>query len=351
MNFKEFLLTIFLTIGLVDVPANDEPGEDLLGSRVSQRAPAQGEIPKDDDHGILYGPDFNFLDRTKNSIYLFYAESLQILDSEMSGGIELEDKTFQNRFRLSPYVTYESGVATEYDFTFDFEANIHLRRTEKRVKLVIDNGDLSPLPDTLPDEEDNDAMVGIQQQIRRYGSVRVGAKVKIPPVGYVIGSWSRLYHPREKWSVRPQIDAFYRTDDDGFGNGANLLFGRWWDRYRFKSSTGYRITEATTGFEWASAWSIARVTRLIEKLDPLPLVSTKDLNEGLDLTYRISGHISGSKTIDEHRVTLTWRYPIRKNWCFLVLGPELRWKRVNDWAPEKRLQVGIDILFWGVTRY
>ncbi len=318
--------------------------------QITGRAPEQGNIPREEDKGILKGPDFDFLDDAKNDIYLFYAEGLQILDSDLSGGEEVEDKTFQNRFRLSPYLTYESGVATEFDLTFDFEANIHLRRTEKRLKLVIDNGDLSPLPDTLPDEEDNDAMIGIQQQLRKYGSVRVGAKVKIPPVGYVIGSWSRLYHSGDHWSLRPQMDVFYRTDNDGFGNGANFLFGRWWDRYRFKSSSGYRITEDTKGFEWASAWSLARVTRLIDKVDPLPLVSTKDMNEGLDLTYRISGHISGHKTIDEHRVTLTWRYPIRKNWCFLVLGPELRWKRSDDWVPEKRLQVGVDILFWGVTR-
>ncbi len=318
--------------------------------RITSRAPEQGNVSAEDKRGILYGPDFDFLDDTKDGIYLFFAEGLQIIDSDMSGGQEVEDKTFANRFRLSPYISYERGDTTRYGLTFDYSSHIHLRRTEQRLKLIIDNGELSPLPDTLPDEEDNDAQIGIQQEILRHTSARVGARIKIPPVGYGIVSWGRGYRVGNSWQLRPNADVFYRTDSDGFGTGSHFLFGRWWDRYRFKSSSGMRITESTTGFEWASAWSIARVVRLIEGTKDPPLVSTRDMNEGLDLSYRISGHISGHKTIDEHRVTLTYRYPIRKNWFFLVLAPELRWKRDNDWAPEQRLRIGVDLLFWGVTR-
>lgn len=316
---------------------------------VTARAPEQGDVPPQDDKGLLRGPAFDVLDHSKNEVYLVFAEGLQIVDSVLSGGEEVDDKTFANRMRLSPYATYERGESTRYGLTFDYEAHIHLRRLEKRLKLVIDNGDLSPLPNTQPEEEDTSAQIGLQRQIRRYGSARLGAKIGLPTVGYAIASWGREYHA-ESWRLRPAGDVFYKTDDNGFGTGYNFRFGRWWGRTMLKSSSGIRITESTEGFEWASALSLARAVRLIEPSKPKPLISPKDLNEGLDLTYRISGHISGSKTVDEHRVILSYRYPIRKNWAFLLLSPEIRWRRDDGWAPEHRLRVGIDVLFWGVTR-
>jgi len=319
-------------------------------ARISPNAPEQGNVPADEDEGILKSPDFDFLDESKDSVYLFFVENLQIIDSVLSGGEELEDKTFKNRFRVSPSATYEKGESTEVDVTFDFEGSIHLRRVEKKLKLIIDNGELSPLPDTLPDEENESAQIGLQREIRRYGSVRVGLKADWPPEAFAIASWGRGYEA-DRWMLRPRLDVFYRSGEDGFGTGQNFVFGRWWDRFMFKNSSGIRITEATDGFEWASATTLGRVVRLIEPVRPRPLLSASAYNEGADLVYRVSGHISGdSKTIDEHRVILNYRYPLRKNWLFLLLAPELRWKRDNDWRPEYRFRVGVDILFWGVIR-
>ncbi|MFP4352844.1 MAG: hypothetical protein ACLFRP_07930 [Puniceicoccaceae bacterium] len=336
-----------LSIALLAAVASGLAGDPA--ERISPNAPEQGDVPADEDKGLLSGDDFDWLDDSRNSVYLVFAENLQIIDSVLSGGEELQDKTFQNRFRVSPSVTYERGDSTEVDMTFDFEGSIHLRRVEKMLKLIIDTGELSPLPEILPDEEDESAQIGLQRVIRRYGSVRAGVKVDWPPEAFGIASWGRTYRTGG-WTMRPNLDVFYRSGEDGFGTGQNFVFGRWWDRFLFKNSSGIRITEATDGFEWASATTLGRVVRLIEPVDPRPLASASDYNEGTDLIYRISGHISGSRTIDEHRVILNYRYPIRKNWLFLLLAPELRWKRDSDWGPEYRFRVGVDVLFWGVTR-
>jgi len=317
--------------------------------KISPRAPEQGEVAKSKDKGILRGKEFDFLDRTKNQIYLIFAENLQIIDSVASGGEEVKDKTFQNEFRFSPYLVIDGSDTTKVDLELDFSASIHLRRLQKKLKLIIDNGELAPLPGTQPDEESQEAQIGLQKEIRKYVSARIGTKIGWPPVGYAIVSTGKEFRA-EEWHITPSANAFYQTDDNGFGTGQNLYFGRWWDRYMFKSSSGIRITEATQGFEWASELTLARVVRLIEPSKDPPLISSRSMNQGLDLAYRISGHISGSKTIDEHRVTLTYRYPIRKNWMFLVVSPEIRWERSNNWVPDERIRIGVDILFWGVTR-
>ncbi|MEM0966676.1 MAG: hypothetical protein AAGJ81_11055 [Verrucomicrobiota bacterium] len=317
--------------------------------RVTSRAPEQGNVTDETEYAILRGSSYNFLDSAKNYVYLFFNENLQIIDSELSDGEEIQDNTFANRMRFSPYAIYQPNSSSKFSLDLDYSASIRLPRLEKRLRLIIDTGDIAPLPATQPDEEENEPLVGLQRNIRRYGSARLGVKLGLPVVGYAIASWQRNYRA-DAWHIRPSGDVFYQTDDEGFGTGTNLLFGRWWGRFTGKSSSGIRITEATEGFEWASAIDFMHAARLIEPSDDPPLISSSALNRGLALTYRISGHISGSKTIDEHRVSLTYRYPLRKNWMFLVISPEIRWERDNDWGPDERIRVGIDMLFWGITR-
>lgn len=330
-------------------PDNDEDSPTTRPRHISSRAPDQGDIHPEEDNGFLNGPDYDYLDDTKNQVYLTFAENLQIVDSVVSGGMGLSDNTFQNRFRLLPYLVYDKKDNTKLEPKLDYSASIHFRRLQKKIHLIIDNGDLAPLPNTQPDEEDSDPQVGLQRRILHYTSVKVGAQVRWPPVGYAIASWSQPFE-LEHWQIQPRYDVFYQTDDDQFGTGGNLLFGRWWGKNTFGLDSGFRITEATTGIEWASAATLGHVVRLIDPEDPQPLVSARAYNEGINLIYRISGHISGHKTIDEHRVIVNYRHPLRKNWLFLFISPEINWKRSNNWGPEIRLRAGMDILFWGVTR-
>ncbi len=316
--------------------------------RISSRAPEQGEVAEDENDGLLEGADYDYLDDTKNQVYLTFAENLQILDSVLSGGIELDDTTFENHFRLLPYLVYDESDSSDFALKLDYSASIHLRRLQKKLQIIIDNGDLAPLPSTQPDEEDSDPQIGLQRLILRHTSVKLGAQVRWPPVLYGIVSWSHPFTLRQ-WQINPRYDVFYQTNDDGFGTGGNLQVGRWWDQNTFALDSGFRITEATEGIEWASAATLGHVIRLIDPQDPQPLVSARAYNEGINLIYRISGHISGHKTIDEHQVILNYRYPLRKNWLFLFASPEINWQRSNNWAPETRIRVGVDILFWGIT--
>ena len=347
------LLSSFFSITILSADSSGTPPESDSTSRppkhIPSNAPDQGNLPEEEDHGLLRGDQYDYLDHAKNSVYLTFAENLQILDSVLSDGTLIEDETFHNRIRLMPYLVYQESASSDYQFKLDYFASIRLRRLEKRLSLIIDTGDLAPLPNTQPNEEDNDPQIGLQKRILKGTSVKVGGKVRWPPVGYVIGTWSQSFQPID-WQMIPKYSVFYQTDEDGFGTGANFLLGRWWDPIMLKSDTGFRITEATTGIEWASSVTLAHVWRLIEPADRRPLVSARSYNEGIDLIYRISGHISGHKTIDEHRVIANYRHPLRKNWLFFFVSPELFWQRENNWAPEFRLRVGIDALFWGVTR-
>ncbi|MGE9291493.1 MAG: hypothetical protein ACQKBT_10915, partial [Puniceicoccales bacterium] len=293
---------------------------------------------------------YEALDNAKNEVYLTVSEDIEILDHVLSQGTEITDTTYQTRIRLLPYLVYEMGDSSnDLKLKLDYSASIRLRRLEKLFRVIVNTGDLAPLPDTQPDEEDNDPQIGLQRLLRRDAAVRVGVRVRWPPVGYIVGGWSRRFN-WNAWQIQPRYQAFYQTDEDGFGTGGNLLFGRWWDNYLFENNSGFRITEATEGIEWASAVTLGHVTRLIEPVEPRPLVSTRAYNEGINLIYRISGHISGHKTIDEHRVILNYRFPIRKNWMFLFVSPEISWERDNGWVPEEQIRIGVDILLWGITR-
>lgn len=292
------------------------------------------------------GPGFTDLVSSRDQIYHWVNTPVTWLDKKLAGDIELEDDVLDTRFRIQPYMVYQRQDSDKFSFDLDFSSSIHLRRVEKKLKLIVETGELGALPDTSPEDEDKDTRIGLSKMIQRFVNARVGVQTKWPPVGFASLTWARSYEYGE-WMVFPSSEVFYRTNDVQFGNTNNLPFGRWWGNHQFRSASGIRIAGNTDGFQWASAWNYGFAPNLIQHFDQRPLTGAMDFAKGANFMYRISGSLGDDNVITEHQTALTLRHPIRGNWLFAFAVPEIRWLKENNWDPVYRIRIGIDILFWG----
>ena len=67
MTRRRIQLSIGILLSVSYLVAGGRPPD-----QITSRAPEQGNVETETERGILSGPDFNFLDRTKNDIYLTY---------------------------------------------------------------------------------------------------------------------------------------------------------------------------------------------------------------------------------------------------------------------------------------
>jgi hypothetical protein len=312
----------------------------------------QGELPPEAPlgDGLLTGDGFHFLESFKNEVYRDLYKATRWLDRTLARNVTAEEDYGRNRITLTPSLTYETGHRTKWDHDLRIQADIRLSRLQKKLRLVVDNQEFGRLPASDPSETEPDFRVGLARQIGKLIDTSIGASGVNPPTGYAEARWGTGGRFRD-WMGSANLKAYYRTDSRGLGTSGGFGWGRWWDRIQLRSSTGYRADHQTKDeVTWASFYSLGYVERLIEPEDPRPLASTSKVARGYDLGYRIAGNLTAAPTVGAHQILGHYKQPVRKNWIFYTLTPEVRWQETYGWKPDYRIQLSLQILIWGLSR-
>jgi len=312
----------------------------------------QGDLPVEApaEDGLLTGDGFHFLEDFKNEVYKDFAKATRWLDRTLARNVTAEEDYGRNRITLTPSLTYETGHRTRWSHDLGIRADIRLSRLQKKLRLVVNNEEFGALPESDKAETEQDFRVGLARQIGQLIDTSIGASGINPPTGYAEGRWGTGGRHRD-WLGSVQLKAYYRTDSRGLGTSGSLGWGRWWDRIQLRSSTGYRADHQTRDeVTWASFYSLGYVDRLIGPEEPRPLVSPSKVARGYDLGYRISGNLTTAPTVAGHQIVAHYKQPIRRNWIFYTLSPEVRWQENQDWQADFRFQLSLQILIWGLSR-
>lgn len=312
----------------------------------------QGDLPAEapPEDGLLSGSGFHFLEAAKNELYKDLYRSTRWLDRTLARNVTAKEDYGRNRITLTPSLTYETGHRTKWSQDLRIRADIRLSRLEKKLRLVVDDGPFGALPESNPSDNNREFRVGLARQIGKLVDTSIGASGVNPPTGYAEARWGQGGRYRD-WLGSANLKAYYRTDSRGLGTSGGFAWGRWWDRIQLRSSTGYRADHQTGEVvTWASFYSLGSIDRLIEPQDPRPLASISAVARGIDLGYRISGNLTASPTVGAHQVLAQYKQPIRKNWIFYTLAPEIRWQEEYDWETDFRIQLSLQILVWGISQ-
>lgn len=103
-----------------------------------------------------------------------------------------------------------------------------------------------------------------------------------------------------------------------------------------RSLSAARYSDETLGIEWEQSFLFGFS----------PRGNLKGLDTGHAVKLSAFGHKTGSGIVDYYRVYYTYRRNIYKQWLFIQLGPEARWRNDDDWNIAPGFRLGFDMLFW-----
>ncbi len=244
------------------------------------------------------------------------------------------------------YVDVVDGDSISIEFDPEVELELELPNIERRLSLFIETFEVDELPGTDPTERDGTLHLGLRRDLLENFDLGAGVKSRWPPEPFVKLRWRRRW-PLGHWRVYPKWEAFWKADD-GFGTGTSIAGDRWFGRMLFRSLTAARWTEASDGVEWAHSFITGYAHELIDERRLGGRASIRDLASGVGLRYRMAGD-SDSDEIQSHEVVLYGKWPLRRNWAYLVVAPGVTFRNARGWDAEHSILFGIDALFWDVV--
>lgn len=254
-----------------------------------------------------------------------------------------------SRMRFGLHAEFLDDDGFEFGLSPDIDVDLSLPNLERRWSLIVTGRDLGEFPGTLPSERDAGTRVGVQTEGRFDIDFGGGIRLRWPPVAYVEASWERDWEVG-RWLLRPSAEAFYETED-GWGTVASLAAWRWLgveQKWGLWSDTTGRIGEIRDGVEWEQGVTAGYAAKLLDRRLRGRAVSRRDLAHGWSVRYAVGGNL-GSDTLQPfnyHRLQVTYRRPLYRDWVFLDVTPELEWRREFDWRTDSLLRIGFDAVFW-----
>jgi len=251
-----------------------------------------------------------------------------------------------SRFRIGAFAEMVQEESTEFSLNPEFDMDVNLPNAERKLKLFLTTRELDELPGTDPTDADRSLRLGLNRDFLNWVDASMGVKINWPPELFGKLRWAREWRAGE-WQVFPAWTGFWESDE-GFGTTTSLTWDRWLGRGLVRTATGVRWTEKTDGVEWDQNFIIGYAGELLEEEKLGRRARGEDLARGGGLRYTVFGHDDGSSVIDVHRVTLFYKFPLRKQWLYGVISPEVTFRNERDWESEPGIKIGLDMLFWGI---
>jgi hypothetical protein len=236
----------------------------------------------------------------------------------------------------------------------NFEADIELPNLKRRLKLIITTNDPTILPGRdITEQQDKSLRTALSGQWMTDVSTAIGVRASLKSPLFAYAAWSPKWKT-ENWRLYPQ-QKFYWENENGFGEISTLVFDHWTNRWNTRFSTSikwsvqdrnndHRTNRKDEGFRWSEVFIFDHAMELLDETHLGRIVSGDDVAHGGGVRLAAFG---GFHFADEYQAGLFYRWPLRKKWLYLLVAPDIDWKKIYNWNPEKTIKFGIEILFWG----
>jgi hypothetical protein len=261
-----------------------------------------------------------------------------------------------SRFRVGVFSEVKNKEDKHLDVkqVVDFETHIELPNMKRQIKLIITTDDPTTLPGKyVTEEQDKSLRTAVTGQWRTDISTSIGVRARWKPQLFANVAWSPTWRTGN-WLFYPQ-QKFYWENEKGIGEISTVVIDHWINRWNTRFSTSIkwskqdrdadRRTERNDdGFRWSEVFIFDHAMELLDETYLGRIVSGDDIAHGGGIRLAAFG---GFHFADEYQTGIFYRWPLRKKWLYLLVAPDIDWKKINNWSPEKTIKFGIEILFWG----
>jgi hypothetical protein len=285
------------------------------------------------------------IDWLHDATFLKVQRSIDYVDRRFVGKSVEAERVPVSRFRLGVYVDAVSEKDLEFGFAPEFDIKLKMPNIERHLSLFVTTKELGELPGTDLADRDEGVRLGVSRKWRKHFSTAVGVKWDWPPEPFVQLKWHDKWRAGA-WQLYPSCRVFWRLEE-GFGTTGVFTADRWKGRGLLRFSSGGKWTEESDGFEWSQTAILGYAQELLEEDRLGGRASGRDLARGGGVRYLVKGDTEVDP-VRSHEVLLFYKFPLRKEWAYFVVGPSVRARNERDWEIEPGIQLGVDLLFWGI---
>ncbi|MSR11123.1 MAG: hypothetical protein EXR84_04895 [Gammaproteobacteria bacterium] len=257
------------------------------------------------------------------------------IDDWLAGEI-IGDETNETFLRLRLH--QQLGSLDGYHSKAKIGGSLDLPRTSERWKLIFesDNNELNSLLDTVLGEEKSSGAIGGFRYLQDLGDEweithDIGLRGRLPVDPYYRFR-ARFQQPLgDIWSLGiSQKIWYYRTD--GWGYNTDVMFSR-----PLASGMVLDVSSEVKYQQHRKQTEFAQAVSLHETLGDL---------ETLSYTIGLLGFSKPNPRINDYYIETRYRRAIRENWLFLEAAPQIIVSRSENWRPEPRLIINLELLFF-----
>ncbi len=295
-----------------------------------------------------WGARLDYLHENLSHGLVARTEEMDLLFSDKS--IPVVAAKQPSRFRMGMYASIKKDRDFEFKFAPEFSADVDLPNVEARWSVFIDTRGNDELPGVDPIDRDSGAQIGVTKKSDRFPiRWKTGVKADVPPEVFTKLEWRELWKAGD-WSFMPYLNAYVDTSE-GFGQLTSLSTYSWFGRHKdciIKTTTAGIWGDDFPDYQVEQSFGLGRVTQFIEDRHAGGNAKRDEAGRGYGCRYSAFGHVGESSTIERHRFTLMYRWPIYKTWLFAEILPEVEWREEDDWDVIPSLKIGFDALLWGI---
>ncbi len=248
------------------------------------------------------------------------------------------------RIGLESEAIHRADGGTELRPRLDLDILLQLPNLERRVQLFVTSDTLAESP--LSHRASSALRAGVRLGALQNVDLDLGVKADVPPVAFASLRWQRVV-AWGQWQVLP-LAKIYLESGKGFGAAAGTSFERWWDHALFRSSSyaNWRLNASDT--EFTQSLTLARASEVLRQGRYSDVVGGRDFARGYGMQVLASG--TRDTGAQRYEASLFLKRPTGAHWLYWSVAPLITWERNQGWHPDPGIRIGLDALFWDVSR-
>jgi hypothetical protein len=289
----------------------------------------------------------SLLDRWHDRLFLEVQDFIARADAHFVGDGESPLPVPVSPFRIA----LESDAILHEDRSLDLRPRadvdvlLELPNLERRLRVFVTSETLDESPRVLSSAS-SAIRAGLRLTPLKFLDFDVGVRADVPPVAFVSLRWQ----PDVKfglWSLQP-LAKLYVESDTGPGVAAGFSADRWMDHWVFRSASYANWLRNTGDTELTQSFTLAHALETIKFGRYSDVVGGRDFARGYGLQLFATGtHDTGAQ---RYEASLFFKHPTRTRWLYWHVAPLVSWERAYHWHPDPGIRLGIDALFWDVSR-
>jgi hypothetical protein len=287
------------------------------------------------------------LDRWHDRLFLDVQDFITRLDARFVGADEAALPVPASPFRIgleSDAIRREDGHINVTP-RLDVDVLLQLPNLERRLRLFITSDTLDERPSILRGAS-NSLRAGLRLTPLRYLDFDVGIRADAPPVAFTSLRWQRSL-ALGKWELQPLAKIYLETHD-GFGIAAGASFDRWIEHWVFRSSSYANWRKDAHDTALTQSFTLAHAQEIIRFGSYSDIVGGRDLARGYGL--QLLGTGTQDTGVQRYEASLFYKQPTKTRWLYWHIAPLVTWERKFGWHPDPGIRIGIDALFWDVSK-